>query len=70
MDPVLNLERGGHRVILDNSDRTGSPHYRVTCNGVVCATFAADSGDPVRDLQDALEYFRKVEVRCVENPKP
>lgn len=61
----LNIERGGHRLILD---RRGD-YYRVHCNGGNQAQFCAATMGDVAALKAAILFAADLEADCLKFPK-
>lgn len=66
---LLQVIAAGHNLAIDKSDRTGEPAYRVICNGAVVAMFFHNL-DTIQAIIDTGIYLKRLELRCLENPKP
>jgi hypothetical protein len=61
MHPIIDIERGGHRITLDEKDH----FFRVNCNGVTNATFNIAPVGEVKALQDALAFLAGIEKNAL-----
>ena len=66
MNPIINIECGGHRITLDEKDR----FFRVNCNGATYATFNQAPVGEVQALLDAVAFLAGVEKNALAFPKP
>lgn len=62
---LLNIERGGHHIVMDRRDG----FIRVICNGVVNAQFNETSMTEVKALEHALSFVTYLEEQSLEYQK-